>query len=174
MLHILAVALLALSFTVPLSAQEQFPNRPIRIIVPFTAGGPSDIVARLVAPKITATLGQPVIVDNRPGAGGVTGVDIAAKAAPDGYTIGLGSAGGVAISPLLDRGTPFDPLRDLALLTLGVLVPEPIVVSSVTPYRTLQELLAAARAARQDQSGFHRFRQPAAFGGRIAEERDRH
>ncbi|MFM7777624.1 MAG: Bug family tripartite tricarboxylate transporter substrate binding protein, partial [Alphaproteobacteria bacterium] len=107
---------------------------------------PSDIVARLMAPKMTAMLGQPVIVDNRPGAGGVTGVDVAAKAAPDGYTIGLGSAGGVAISPQLDRGTPYDPLRDLAPLTLGVLVPEPIVVSSATPYRTLQELLVAARA----------------------------
>jgi tripartite-type tricarboxylate transporter receptor subunit TctC len=146
MLRIVAVALFSLLFNAPLSAQEQFPNRPIRIIVPFTAGGPSDIVARLVAPKMAAMLGQPVIVDNRPGAGGVTGVDVAAKAAPDGYTIVLGSAGGVAISPQLDRGTPYDPERDLVPLTLGVLVPEPIVVSAATPYRTLQELLAAARA----------------------------
>jgi tripartite-type tricarboxylate transporter receptor subunit TctC len=95
---------------------------------------------------MTATVGQPVIVDNRPGAGGVTGVDVAAKAVPDGYTIVLGSAGGVAISPQLDRGTPYHPLRDLTPLTLGVLVPEPIVVSSATPYRSLQELIAAARA----------------------------
>ena len=146
MMRFLAAALFSLLFTVPLSAQEQFPNRPIRIIVPFTAGGPSDIVARLMAPKMTAMLGQPVIVDNRPGAGGVTGVDVAAKAAPDGYTIVLGSAGGVAISPQLDRGTPYDPLRDLVPLTLGVLVPEPIVVSAATPYHSLQELLAAARA----------------------------
>ena len=87
-----------------------------------------------------------MIVDNRPGAGGVTGVDVAAKAAPDGYTIALGSAGGVAISPQLDRGTPYDTMRDLAPLTMGVLVPEPIVVSSATPFRSLQELLTAARA----------------------------
>ena len=72
-----------------------WPERAVRIVVPFAAGGPSDIVARLLAPKMMIVLGQPVIVDNRPGAGGVTGVDVAAKAAPDGYTIALGSAGGV-------------------------------------------------------------------------------
>lgn len=81
---------LAVAFCHPLAAQDNFPNKPIRIVVPFTAGGPSDIVARLLAPKMMATLGQPVIVDNRPGAGGVTGVDVAAKAAPDGYTIAIG------------------------------------------------------------------------------------
>ncbi len=137
---------LAVAFCHPLAAQDNFPNKPIRIVVPFTAGGPSDIVARLLAPKMMATLGQPVIVDNRPGAGGVTGVDVAAKAAPDGYTIAIGSAGGVAISPQLDRGTPYDTLRDLAPLTLGVLVPEPIVVPAATPFRTLQDLITAARA----------------------------
>jgi len=134
MLRIFAATLVSLFLSAPLAAHEQFPSRPIRIIVPFTAGGPSDLVARLLAPKMTATLGQPVIIDNRPGAGGVTGVDVAAKAAPDGYTIVLGSAGGVAISPQLDRGTPYDPSRDLVPLTLGVLVPEPIVVSSATPF----------------------------------------
>jgi len=146
MLRIFAATLVSLFLSAPLAAHEQFPSRPIRIIVPFTAGGPSDLVARLLAPKMTATLGQPVIIDNRPGAGGVTGVDVAAKAAPDGYTIVLGSAGGVAISPQLDRGTPYDPSRDLVPLTLDVLVPEPIVVLSATPFRTLQDLLAAARA----------------------------
>ena len=84
MIRSFIAAAFAMLFATPLAAQENFPNRPIRIIVPFAAGGPSDIVARLLAPKIMIALGQPVIVDNRPGAGGVTGVDVAAQSAPDG------------------------------------------------------------------------------------------
>jgi tripartite-type tricarboxylate transporter receptor subunit TctC len=138
--------LLAAALPMPALAQPAWPDRPIRVVVPFAAGGPSDIVVRLLAPKLSATLGQPVVVDNRAGAGGVTGVDAVAKAAPDGHTIGIGSAGGLAISPRLDRGTPYDPLRDLAPLTLGVLVPEPLVVPSALPVRTVAELVAAAKA----------------------------
>jgi tripartite-type tricarboxylate transporter receptor subunit TctC len=118
----------------------------VRIIVPFPPGGSNDVFARPVAEKLQARLGQPVVVENRPGAGGATGIDVTAKAAPDGYTMAIGSAGGLAISPGLDRGTPYDPLRDLAPLTLGVLVPEPLVVPAAMPYRTVQELIAAARA----------------------------
>ncbi|MBR0652907.1 tripartite tricarboxylate transporter substrate binding protein [Roseomonas terrae] len=136
----------AASLATPALAQPQWPDRPIRVVVPFAAGGPSDIVVRLLAPRMTAVLGQPVVADNRAGAGGVTGVDVVAKAAPDGYTIGIGSAGGLAISPRLDRGTPYDPLRDLAPITLGVLVPEPLCVPAATPYRTVAELIAAAKA----------------------------
>ncbi|MBR0682446.1 tripartite tricarboxylate transporter substrate binding protein [Roseomonas eburnea] len=135
----------ALPLAAPALAQAPFPDRPIRLIVPFAAGGPSDIVARLVSPKVSAALGQPVVVENRAGAGGVTGVDVAAKAAPDGHTIVIGSAGGLAISPRLDRGTPYDPLRDLAPLTLAVLVPEPLVVPAATPFRSMAELIAAAK-----------------------------
>jgi tripartite-type tricarboxylate transporter receptor subunit TctC len=130
----------------PALAQAAWPDRPIRVVVPFAAGGPSDIVVRLLAPRMSAVLGQPVVADNRAGAGGVTGVDVVAKSAPDGYTIGIGSAGGLAISPRLDRGTPYDPLRDLAPITLGVLVPEPLCVPAATPYRTVAELIAAAKA----------------------------
>ena len=140
------LAAAALSIAAPALAQPAWPDRPLRVIVPFAAGGPSDIVVRLLAPKLTATLGQPVVVENRAGAGGVTGVDVAAKAAPDGNTIALGSAGGLAISPRLDRGTPYDPLRDLAPLTLGVLVPEPLVVPAALPFRTVAELIVAAKA----------------------------
>ena len=140
------LAAAALPMTAPALAQAPWPDRPIRVVVPFAAGGPSDIVVRRIAPRLTATLGQPVVVDNRAGAGGVTGVDAVAKAAPDGYTIGIGSAGGLAISPRLDRGTPYDSLRDLAPLTLAVLVPEPLVVPAALPFRTVAELIAAARA----------------------------
>jgi tripartite-type tricarboxylate transporter receptor subunit TctC len=139
-------ALLGALTVLPATAQDNWPNRPIRLIVPFGPGGPSDIVARIIAPKISAALGQPVVVDNRAGAGGVTGVDVAAKAEPDGYTFAMGSAGGLAISPNLDRGTPYNPLRDLAPITLAVLVAEPLVVPAATGFRTMQDLLTAARA----------------------------
>ncbi|MBC7430666.1 MAG: tripartite tricarboxylate transporter substrate binding protein, partial [Rubritepida sp.] len=129
----------------PALAQD-FPTRSIRFIVPFAPGGPSDIVARIMAPRMQAALGQPVVVENRVGAGGVTGVEAVARAAPDGHTISIASAGALAISPRLGRGTPYDPLRDLAALTLGVLVPEPLVVPTVLPIYTVADLIAAARA----------------------------
>lgn len=140
-------ALIGLAATaLPAAAQDRYPSRPIRFVVPFAAGGPSDIVARIVAPHMAATLGQPVIVDNRAGAGGVTGVDAIAKAAGDGYTFGIGSAGALAISPHLNRGTPYNPVTDLAPITLAVLVPEPLVVPGASPFRSLQDLIADARA----------------------------
>jgi tripartite-type tricarboxylate transporter receptor subunit TctC len=145
-LNALLGALLGALAALPAIAQESYPNRAIRFVVPFAAGGPSDIVARILAPKVAATLGQPVVVENRAGAGGVTGVDVIAKSAPDGYTFGIGSAGALAISPNLGRGTPYDPMRDLAPLTLAVLVPEPVVVPSASPFRTIQELVAGAKA----------------------------
>jgi tripartite-type tricarboxylate transporter receptor subunit TctC len=144
--NVIAAALLGALAALPAAAQDSYPSRPIRFVVPFAAGGPSDIVARIMAPHMQQTLGQPVVVDNRPGAGGVTGVDVVAKAPPDGYMFGIGSAGALAISPNLGRGTPYDPVRDLAPITLGVLVPEPVVVPAVSPYRTLQDLIADARA----------------------------
>lgn len=147
MLVRLAVALVALLAAAwPAAAQEAFPNRPVRLIVPFATGGPSDILARLMAPKMSERLGQTVVVEARPGAGGVTGVDVMVKAPADGYTIALGSAGGLAISPGLDRNMPYDTLRDIAPLTLAALVPEPVVVSAQTPYRSMAELIAPARA----------------------------
>jgi tripartite-type tricarboxylate transporter receptor subunit TctC len=139
-------AVIGVLVALPAAAQEAFPNRPIRLVVPFAAGGPSDIIARIVAPRMAATLGQPVVVENRAGAGGMTGVDVVAKAAGDGYTFGIGSAGAIAISPSLGRGTPYDPMRDLAPVTLAALVPEPVVVPAASPFRTLQELIAGARA----------------------------
>ncbi|MGK7864686.1 Bug family tripartite tricarboxylate transporter substrate binding protein [Falsiroseomonas sp. E2-1-a4] len=139
-------ALLGALTVLPAMAQPAWPDRPIRLVVPFGPGGPSDIVARLLVPHISATLGQPVVVENRAGAGGVTGVDAIARAAPDGYIFGMGSAGGLAISPGLDRGTPYNPLTDLAPITLGVLVPEPLVVPAASNFRTIQELIAGAKA----------------------------
>ena len=145
-LRLIAALAALLLATAPIAADEAFPNRPIRLVVPFATGGPSDIVARLLAPRMTAMLGQPIIVEARPGAGGVTGMDVVAKAPADGYTIGLGSAGGMAISPGLLPNMPYDTLRDFAPLTLAVLVPEPLIVPAARPWRSLGDLIAAARA----------------------------
>ncbi len=146
MLTRLMPALLALLAAWPALAQDAFPNRPVRLIVPFATGGPSDILARLMTPRMSERLGQTVVVEARPGAGGVTGVDVMVKAPADGYTFALGSAGGLVISPGLDRNMPYDTLRDLAPLSLAAVVPEPVVVGGATPFHSMAELLAAARA----------------------------
>ena len=130
----------------PAAADDKFPNRPIRLVVPFATGGPSDIVARLLAPRMTQELRQSIVVEARPGAGGVTGMDLVAKAAADGYTIGLGSAGAMAISPGLLPNMPYDPQRDFAPLTVAVLVPEPLVVAAGRPWQSLADLIADARS----------------------------
>jgi len=143
---LLGALLLLASTGWPALADDSYPNRPIRLIVPFATGGPSDTVARLLVPRMSQVLGQTVIVEARPGAGGVTGVDVAAKSAPDGYTIAMGSAGGLAISPSVQPSMPYQPLRDLAPITLAVIVHEPVVVPASMPWRTMGELIAAAKA----------------------------
>ena len=95
-------------------ALAAYPDRPIRVIVPFAAGGNTDILARILATPMAERLGRPMVIENRTGAGGSVGAELVAKATPDGYTFGIGSAGALAISPNLGRGTPYDPLRDLA------------------------------------------------------------
>lgn len=141
-----ATLAILLALTTGASAQEAYPSRPVRLVVPFAPGGPSDIVARVLTPRLSAALGQPVVVENRAGGGGITGLEVVARAAPDGYVFGIGSAGGLAIAPRLGRGTSYDPNRDFSPVTLGVAVPEPIVVPAALPYRTLAELIAAAKA----------------------------
>ena len=92
---------------------ETYPARPIRLLVPFAPGGGGDIVGRIVAQRLSEQLGKPLVIDNRGGAGGTLGVDLAAKAAPDGYTILLGNVGPIALSPSLYAKLPYDPVRDL-------------------------------------------------------------
>src|SRR5258706_1517428 len=104
------------------AAETTFPSKPVRIIVPFAAGGPTDIVARTVGQQLTLAFGQPVVIDNRPGAGGVVGADLAVKSAPDGYTLLLCSTGAMAINPGLLPSMPYDPVRDLAPITLVVTI----------------------------------------------------
>jgi tripartite-type tricarboxylate transporter receptor subunit TctC len=128
------------------AAAEDFPARPIKLIVPFPAGGPSDLFARLLGQKLTESLGQQVVIENRSGAGGLAGVDAVARSAPDGYTMGLSSAGALAIMPSVMSKMPFDWHRDLALLTLLVRVPELLVVHPSLNVATLRDFVDYARA----------------------------
>jgi len=127
-------------------AQAPFPSRPIRFIVSFPPGGSSDLVARALAPRMSERLGQQVLVENRPGAGGNIGVDAVAKSPPDGHTIGLGAAGALAINPSLYPNMPFDPVKDLAPVSLLALIPIVIAAHPSVGASNVKELIAAAKS----------------------------
>jgi tripartite-type tricarboxylate transporter receptor subunit TctC len=130
----------------PLSAQAQaFPSKPIRIVVPFAAGGPTDLMARAIAKNMSTSLGQPVIVDNKPGGGGVIGMSEVTRGAADGYTLVFPSILAVT-NPALMPNYPFDTLRDFAPLTVVGFIPHAVVVRPDFPAKTLQELVAMAKA----------------------------
>jgi tripartite-type tricarboxylate transporter receptor subunit TctC len=144
LLGILASGLLL--FLLPASAKsKEFPDRPIRLIVPFPPGGPNDIIARVIGQRMSELARQPVVIDNRGGQGGVLGTDVVAKARPDGYTIAISSAGALAISPTMER-VSYDPLKDLQAVTVVAKVPEMLVVASNVPARDMKELVALANA----------------------------
>jgi tripartite-type tricarboxylate transporter receptor subunit TctC len=150
MLKKLRVAVLcvvaAASFIASSNAQAQaWPTKPIRLVVPYAAGGPTDAIARLLATKVSANLGQPVLVDNRGGAGGVIGVDAALRSAPDGYTFALTGPGPVAGMPNLSK-VPYT-LTDVQYLTLVARIPAVIVVRTDSGIATLADLIARAKAS---------------------------
>jgi tripartite-type tricarboxylate transporter receptor subunit TctC len=135
-----------LLFCLPTVAQAQaYPTKPLRLIIPFPAGGPRDVQARLIGPKLTEAWGQPVVIDNRAGANGIIGTEIAAKAPPDGHTLLMISAG-FASSELLYGKLPYDPLRDFVPVTLLTRGPGILVVNHAVPVKSVKELLAYARA----------------------------
>ncbi len=138
----IAVAILS---STAVSAQD-FPSKSIRLIVPFPPGGPNDLIARVVGQRMSELLKQQVVIDNRGGAGGVTGTDVVAKAAPDGYTIAITSAGALAISIALQEKLPYDTLKHLKPVTLVAKVPELLVAATSVPANNLGELIALARA----------------------------
>ncbi len=133
-----------LTFAAPVTAQE-YPVKPVRILVGFAPGGGIDISARALAPALGAALGQPAIVENRPGAGSNIAAEIAAKAAPDGYTLLLGSIAALAINPSLYDKLPFDPARDFAPISQTGTMSNILVVHPVLPARTLKEFVALAK-----------------------------
>ncbi|MGZ5662736.1 MAG: Bug family tripartite tricarboxylate transporter substrate binding protein [Usitatibacter sp.] len=144
-LHTFAGALVAAALSTASPAQE-WPSGPVHIVVPFGPGSTPDIVARLVADRLSARLGKPVIVDNKPGAGGNIGTDAVAKAAPDGQTIGLSIAGPLAVNTLLYRSMPYDPARDLAPVTIAATQPSILVVAPRLGVSTTAELVALLKA----------------------------
>lgn len=130
----------------PASAQANYPAKPITIVVPFAAGGTTDILARVIGEALKTELGQPVVIDNRAGAGGNIGGALAAKAAADGYTLFMGTVGTHAINASLYKKMPFDHVKDFAPLTRVAMVPNLLVAHPSRPYRTVQELIAYAKA----------------------------
>lgn len=129
----------------PATAQGDYPSRPIHLVVGFPPGGSNDIVARILAPKFSEFIGASVVVENRPGANAIIGTDYVARSAPDGYTITLGSASPLAISPHTYSNMPFDPLKDLVGITTVAQTPELIAVNPKAPVKTLPELVALSR-----------------------------
>jgi tripartite-type tricarboxylate transporter receptor subunit TctC len=126
-------------------AAQSYPAKPVRIIVPFPAGGGTDLMARTMGDKIGAVLGQPFLVDNRSGAGGALGTELAAKAAPDGYTLLVNSSSALVIGPNLMQKSPYDPLRDLTPVILIGSAPNVLVVHPSVPAKTVKELIALTK-----------------------------
>src|SRR5688572_22891549 len=138
---------IAAAFFAPATVPAQdFPSKPVRLIVPFPPGGPNDLIARVVGQKMSEILKQQVVIDNRGGAGGALGTDVVAKAAPDGYTIAITSAGALAISIALQEKLPYDTLKHLKPVTLVARVPELLVAATSVPANNFNELIALARA----------------------------
>jgi len=145
-LKVMKLLVLGLALLCPAFATAQdFPSKTIRLIVPFPPGGPNDIIARVVGQRMSEILKQTIIIDNRSGQGGVVGTDVVAKAPPDGYTIGVASAGALAISPSMEK-VAYDTLKDLQPITLVAKVPEMLVVATSVPANTMQELVSLAKS----------------------------
>ena len=131
---------------IPTSYAQSYPNRPIKLIAPFPPGGTSDVLGRLIAQKLSESLGQPVIVENRPGASGNIGHEMAAKALPDGYTILLSNSSTVVNNPFLYKQMPFDWYKDFTPITMVAIAGQVLVVNPNVPAKTLSELTAVVKA----------------------------
>ena len=140
--HGAAVALLL----VPAFAIAAYPDKPVRLVAPFVPGGPTDIVARVVAQRLSQAFGQTVVVDNRGGASGAIGCEIVARSVPDGYTIMIGSSGNLAVAPALFAKLPYDPVKDFQAITQTTAGPQIIALHPAVPAKSIPELMALARA----------------------------
>ena len=143
---LVTASLLSLGAPGQVAHAQEYPNRPIRLIVPFTLGGNVDITARTIAPALSALLGQNIIVENRAGAGGTLGADIVAKAAPDGYTLLMGSNSTVSVAPALYTRNPYHPIKDFAPITLVAATPFVLIAHPSVPAATAAELVTLAKA----------------------------
>jgi len=131
------------------TADETYPSRPVRIVVPFAPGGSTDIIARLVAQKLTVSMGQTFYVENRPGANGNLGSEVVAKSSPDGYTLLMGYLGSLAINPNLFAKQPFDSLKDFAPITNVAATTQAIVARKDFPANSIPELIALVKSGKQ-------------------------
>ena len=151
MIQNLWISVFSLSLSIfAFTAQAQttdFPNKPVRIVVPFPPGGATDITARVVSEKLSAKWGQPVVIDNKAGAGGNVGSDLVAKSVPDGYNIVLGVTGSHAINVSLYKKMPYHPLNDFEPLSQATIYPNAIVVNPQVPANSLAELMARMATA---------------------------
>lgn len=139
--------LLALAMIViPVSAAEQFPTRPIRVIVPYAPGGNVDISARIIAPPLGEALGQTIVVDNRPGAGGNLGASLVAKATPDGYTLLVGSSGPLSVNPVIFKNLPYDTLKDFAPISTVQAVSLVVLAGPKSNFNSIADVITAAKA----------------------------
>jgi len=143
-LAVVALALCAL--VVPPAHAQAYPDHGVRILVPFPPGGPADALTRIAAEQLSTALGQPFVVENRPGAGGNIGMEQGARAAPDGYTLTLAPVGNLTVSPFIYAKLPYDPFRDFAPITVLATVPNVLVVNAAVPARSVAELVALAKA----------------------------
>ena len=141
----LLATLAAAPLALPRAANAAYPERPVRVIVPFAAGGNADFVARLAGEGMRQTVGQPFVVDNRAGAGGSLGAEVVAHAAPDGYTLLTGSNGPLTVNPFVQANLKYDPLKDFAPIGLANLAPHCLAVAESVPAKTLQELIALSK-----------------------------
>lgn len=141
-----AVASVATVLWATAAVAQGYPSKPIKMIVPYPPGGPTDVQARVVAQKLGDTIGQPVVIENRGGAGGMLGSNIVAKAAPDGYTLLMGASGPQALGPLMAKEPPYDPVRDFTPLSLVSYSPLLLVVNPKVPARSVKELISLAKS----------------------------
>ena len=137
--------LLALALYAGIASAQGYPNKPLKLVTPFPPGGSADVIARLAADRLSEGLGQPVIVDNRPGAGGLVGNEFAARQPPDGYTLLL-ITGAYPVQGAMLKSLPFDPLRDIAMVSMLTSYPFVISVRPDSPYKSLGDIIAAAKA----------------------------
>ncbi|MDR7094598.1 Bug family tripartite tricarboxylate transporter substrate binding protein [Hydrogenophaga laconesensis] len=126
-------------------AAAQFPDKPIRLLLPFPPGGSSDQVARVLGPLMAEKLGQPVVIENRPGAGGAIALDAVARSAPDGYTLGVGTIGGLGLAKLMGQSQPYDALKDFAPVGMMITIPFVVVASNASRIESVADLVARAR-----------------------------
>jgi tripartite-type tricarboxylate transporter receptor subunit TctC len=138
-------AAVLLTLLAPAASAQQYPTRALRIVVPFAPGGSTDVLARLVGQRLAESFGQPVIIDNRPSAGGTTGTDVVAKAQPDGHTLVIGSIATMAIAPAMYARLPYDPMRDFEHVGLWVTFPLALIVPAASPVTNLKDLIDQAK-----------------------------